>query len=199
MEAYDPLNYDNLARNVVVALLERPPEALPPPTAYEGSGVYAIYYHGGFPAYAPISQNRNAAPIYVGKAVPKGGRKGGSGLSTTDSGVLYNRLVQHAKSIEQAKNLELPDFTCCYLVVVPVWITLAERFLIEHFRPLWNVVVDGFGNHDPGKGRTAMRRPRWDIIHPGRPWAGKLAAAETENDLLVRIRNALDQRTMAKI
>ena len=45
---------------------------------------------------------------------------------------------------------------------------MAERFLIEHFRPIWNVVLDGFGNHDPGKGRTAMKRPRWDSSHAGK-------------------------------
>ena len=29
--------------------------------------------------------------------------------------------------MDQAENLELGDFTCCFLVVVPVRITLAER------------------------------------------------------------------------
>ncbi|MCX5643658.1 MAG: Eco29kI family restriction endonuclease [Phycisphaerae bacterium] len=28
-----------------------------------------------------------------------------------------------------------------------------------------------FGNHSPGAGRGAMRRPRWDILHPARLWA----------------------------
>jgi hypothetical protein len=127
----------------------------------------------------------------VGKAVPQGARKGGAGLLYTDRRALFNRLVQHSKSIEQAQHLEISDFACRYLVVVPVWIALAERFLIEHFRPLWNVVLDGFGNHDPGKGRTAMKRPRWDILHPGRPWAKKLTAAETEKDMLLSIRKAM--------
>jgi hypothetical protein len=191
MQAYDPLNYDNLARNVVGAMLDRPTEPLPLQTAYDGCGVYAIYYNGDFPAYAEISKSRNAVPIYVGKAVPQGARKGGAGLLNTDRRALYNRLAQHSKSIEQAQNLEISDFTCRYLVVVPVWIALAERFLIEHFRPLWNVVLDGFGNHDPGKGRTAMKRPRWDILHPGRPWAKKLTAAETEKDLLLSVGKAI--------
>jgi len=191
MQAYDPLNYDNLARNVVAALLDRIPEPLPSSEPYDGSGVYAIYYHGDLDYYAPIARTNHAIPIYVGKAVPQGARKGGQEFAKKGSRALYNRLIQHAKSIEQAKNLELAAFACRYLVVVPVWISLAERFLIEHFRPLWNVVVDGFGNHDPGKGRKEMKKPLWDILHPGRPWADKLAAAETAGDVLNRIREAL--------
>jgi hypothetical protein len=67
---------------------------------------------------------------------------------------------------------------------VAVWTPLAERFLIEHYHPIWNTVVDGFGNHDPGKGRHAMKRPRWDILHPGRPWAALLPPAETVEEIL---------------
>ena len=33
---------------------------------------------------------------------------------------------------------------------------------------LWNSLVDGFGNHDPGAGRYKGLRPRWDVLHPGR-------------------------------
>ena len=126
-------------------------------------------------------------PIYVGKAIPTGGRKGGpdGGLSTGTE--LYRRLQDHAKSVEQASNLRLEEFKCRYLVVVPVWITLAERFLIDHYRPVWNTVIDGFGNHPPGAGRKDMRRPRWDVVHPGRPWASKLTAAETPAEIIALI------------
>jgi hypothetical protein len=51
---------------------------------------------------------------------------------------------------------------------------LAESLLIERYRPLWNVVVDGFGNHDPGSGRHQGKRPNWDTLHPGRAWASRL-------------------------
>jgi hypothetical protein len=46
------------------------------------------------------------------------------------------------------------------------------------------VVVDGFGNHPPGKGREGMQRPRWDIVHPGRGWAVRLRADETSEKIL---------------
>ena len=43
--------------------------------------------------------------------------------------------------------------------------------MIEMFAPLWNRVLDGFGNHDPGKGRYQQQRSPWDVLHPGRAWA----------------------------
>ena len=183
---YDPLDYDNLAHSVVRALLETPPAELPPAEAFTGSGVYALYYRGGLPFYSRVASRDSDTPIYVGKAVPQGGRKGGTKKSTAGR-TLYLRLRQHARSIEQVDNLTLGEFHCRFLVVVPVWINPAERFLLEHFRPIWNTEIDGFGNHDPGKGRRDMRRPRWDIVHPGRPWAARLKAEENVQQIVKRL------------
>jgi len=178
-EPYDPLDYTHLAENVVRALLDQPLQAMPPATPFSGVGVYAVWYEGELEWYQNVCGEKR--PIYVGSAVPTGGRKGGTGQPRRKR--LYNRLRQHSRSIEQAENLRLNDFSCRYLVVVPVWIGLAERFLIEHFGPVWNTVVDGFGNHDPGRGRRDMKRPRWDILHPGRYWAEKLRAEETPEEI----------------
>ena len=181
---YDPLDYGNLARSIVQALLEREPAGLPPAESFAGSGVYALYYTGALEFYAPISSADLHTPIYVGKADRRGGRKG-SGAGESSAGTeLFNRLQKHASSIDEAENLGLTDFRCRYLTVVPVWITLAERFLIDHFTPAWNTVIDGFGNHDPGSGRRNSRRPRWDIVHPGRSWAKKLVAQEKIEDII---------------
>jgi hypothetical protein len=125
----------------------------------------------------------------VGKAVPTGARKGSRRVLGGKE--LYQRLKEHSESIEQTQNLELKHFTCRYLVVVPVWITLAERFLVEHYQPAWNVTIDGFGNHDPGAGRRAMKRPRWDILHPGRAWADRLTAQESFDEVLARLNQFL--------
>ncbi len=183
-EAYDPLDYKNLARSVVNALLDAIPTTLPPTESFIGSGVYALYYTGSLPFYSPLASPDLHQPIYVGKAVPTGARKGSRRIDPESSTELYQRLRDHTKSIEQAENLDLSEFRVRHLVVVPVWITLAERFLLDHFRPVWNAVVDGFGNHAPGRGRRAMRRPRWDIMHPGRPWAAELQAAETAEEII---------------
>ena len=190
MKPYDPLDYENLARSVVNALLDGPQRPLPPEDSFGDSGVYAIYYRGAFTPYSSLVESE--VPIYVGKAVPTGARKGGG--KATAGRELYQRLAQHGKSIDQAENLQRQDFTCCYLVVVPVWITLAERFLVEHFQPVWNVAIDGFGNHDPGAGRRAMKRPLWDILHPGRPWAAGLNAESSPEQVLKRLNAFLDGR-----
>ena len=177
MRDYNPLNVDQLGRNAARALLEYPADGLPPSEAFEGAGVYTLHYTGSFPSYAGIRVN---APIYVGKADPPGRRQG---RTTTSTQVLYRRLQEHAESIEAASNLALHDFCCRWLVMDPVWVGLTEQVLIAQYQPLWNVVVDGFGNHDPGAGRRNQRRSRWDTLHPGRDWAFTLrergeAAAE---------------------
>ena len=43
-DAYDPLNYQNLAKSVVTILLEREAGPPPPGESFKGAGVYAIYY-----------------------------------------------------------------------------------------------------------------------------------------------------------
>jgi len=185
--SYDPLDYENLAKSVVWSLLEKPAESLPPEESFNGIGVYAIYYTGNFPAYRKISATGYKIPIYVGQATPTKSRKGAETEAAMATNALHARLCQHAKTLEAAENLKLEDFRCRHLIVVPVWVGLAEQFLITHYRPLWNVLLDGFGNHDPGKGRRNMRRPRWDILHPGREWAKRLKAQESPYSLIRRV------------
>jgi len=175
---YNPLDKLHLGESVAKALLVRPMVALPPEEPFAGAGVYALYYVGHFPAYQKIAEknrdNQWAAPIYIGKAVPPGARKGGYGLGELPGEVLYRRLREHAESIQQTMNLLLDDFRCRYLVVDDIWIPLGESLLISTFTPVWNQKLDGFGNHDPGKGRYNQQRSLWDVVHPGRPWAAKL-------------------------
>ncbi|WP_218119560.1 Eco29kI family restriction endonuclease [Roseospirillum parvum] len=78
-----------------------------------------------------------------------------------------------------------------------IWIPLGESLLISRFVPLWNKWVDGFGNHDPGGGRYNQERSRWDVLHPGRPWATKCkerkeALAQIETDVAARLRDMYD-------
>ena len=80
-DPYNPLNKMNLGRSVAEALLIRPVAPLTETDELVGAGVYAIYYTGAFEAYRPlVERNLNGdfeQPIYVGKSVPKGARKGG--------------------------------------------------------------------------------------------------------------------------
>jgi len=67
------------------------------------------------------------------------------------------------------------DGHCCrYLTADDIWIPLGESLLIEIFKPVWNVVIEGFGNHDPGKGRQKQVKSPWDTVHAGRSWAATL-------------------------
>ncbi len=170
---YDPLDYGNLTVNLVRELMDRRPVNLPLAERFNGPGVYALFYDGDYEPYAALRSSDAVRPIYVGKAVPPGARKGGQ---TPDEAapVLYNRIRQHANSLHAAINLRVDDFKCRHLVVVPLWITMAERFLVEHYQPCWNVCVEGFGLHDPGKGRIQALCPWWDTLHPGRRWAAQL-------------------------
>lgn len=177
-QPYNPLDKRNLGVSVADALLVNPVEPLPLTEAFIGAGIYAVYYVGDYPAYENIAaRNRNdqfAAPVYVGKAVPAGARKGAFGLDVNPGTVLYKRLSEHAESIRQAINLDLNHFFCRYLVVDDIWIPLGESLLIESFSPAWNQMIDGFGNHDPGSGRHKQQQSPWDVLHPGRSWADRL-------------------------
>jgi hypothetical protein len=176
-EVFNPLDKTNLAESVRDYLLRRAVVKLPP-ERFLGAGIYAIYYTGDFPAYQKIPtqapNDEKARPIYVGKAVPAGSRKGGYGLGADPGDVLHQRLSEHASSIYEVKNLELADFKCRFLLVDDIWISLGEALLIETFRPVWNPRVDGFGHHDQGKARLGQMKSAWDTLHPGRLWAEKV-------------------------
>lgn len=194
-EPYNPLDKRNLAETTAKALLARRVGPLPPPEPFVGAGIYAIYYTGDFPAYRRIAERnrggRFEAPIYVGKAIPPGARKGGYGLGESPGRVLFNRLREHAESISQAQNLNLADFVCRYLVTDDIWIPLVEALLIEKFRPVWNWLIHGFCIYDPGK-RRPQERSEWDTLHPGRSFAGPLPPNQrTAEDLFVFLNTQL--------
>lgn len=185
---YNPLDKANLARSIEIELLRRAPSPLTTTDSINGAGIYVIYYSGPFGVYAPLKCDPEAGqfdrPIYVGKAIPKGGRKGGLGADAALGTALRDRLRQHAASIDEAENLDLTDFWVRWLVVDDIWIPLGENMLIESFRPLWNRVIDGFGNKDPGRRRATQYRSPWDELHPGRAFAEKLARSGVDKAFL---------------
>lgn len=197
LKPFNPLDKRHLGESVADALLQT--EALPlPPDPFIGAGVYAIYYVGSFLAYRQLSDiNRDGqfrCPIYVGKAVPSGARKGGLGLDVEHGQAMFKRLKEHAESIKAAQNLDVSDFYCRFLVVDDIWIPLAESMLIERFKPVWNRILDGFGNHDPGKGRHQGMMPQWDCLHPGRTWAERLQpCSNTADQLTERVEKYLGE------
>ena len=162
---------------------------LPPPDQFIGPGVYGLYYIGDFELYRPLAgANREAftQPIYIGKAVPSGWR---TGRATESIGRdLYRRLREHSGSIYLANNLAIADFRCRFMILQDYesnLISTVEAELIRRYRPLWNTVVDGFGNHDPGSGRYNQAPSEWDILHPGRLWATRLTGIAPALDRII--------------
>jgi len=200
-EPFDPLARPNLAASAAEALLETDPEPMEGLEPFWGAGVYAIYYTGDYAPYAWLKEaNTNdqwRAPLYVGKAIPSGGRKGGMGMEPPRGKFLFNRLNQHAESVRAVENLDIADFHARFLVVIDIFIPLIENLLISRFSPIWNNPVEGFGNHDPGAGRRKGMRPRWDVLHPGRHWAelcGK--RPETQEGIAREVEELLAARPM---
>ncbi|MFI5381936.1 MAG: Eco29kI family restriction endonuclease [Tepidisphaerales bacterium] len=185
---YNPLDKGNLGISVREALLNQRPvhpmsELLVKnkkgyANKFPGAGIYAIYYTGDFTTYHPVAeQNRDGkfrAPIYVGKAVPKGARKGGLLDLAKGTDALFDRLKIHAQSIQEVSNLELQDFHYLHLEVDDIWIPLGETYMIEKFQPVWNMKVDGFGNKTPGIRRKGQYTSLWDTVHPGRSYVTQL-------------------------
>ena len=104
---FDPTDPRLIGELIARTLMLQPAQPLSSVGKFYGSGVYAIYYRGDFPAYVPISGTGN--PIYVGKADPatmnaQTVQQQGNGLST--------RLVEHKNSIGAVTNIRLADFDC---------------------------------------------------------------------------------------
>ena len=155
-----------------------PVHPLSPAETFLGTGVYALYYTGQNPIYSKYAELNRLAynyPIYVGKAVPKGWRQSRiSDSAINQSRELHNRLREHSRNITVGTNLDLEEFMCRFTIFEDDssdMISTIEAALIKLTQPLWNVAIDGFGNHDPGKGRYEQAKSDWDVIHPGRTWA----------------------------
>jgi hypothetical protein len=134
---------------------------------------------------AGAPSDKYVQPIYVGKAVPKGARRGGLTFDASSGRALRDRLRQHATSIREAGNLRLDDFSFRSLTIDDIWIPLGENMMIELYKPIWNIVIDGFGNKTPGKCRETQFRSSWDVLHPGRRFAERLADSGTTAEMLV--------------
>lgn len=172
---YNPLAHENIGQGIFEALSKSQAIPMSDIRPFEGSGIYSIYYHGSNSLYAEISKTHCGTsadrPLYVGKASTKGARTGFIDSSPGNS--LHKRLKEHAGSIS-CTDMDIHDFKVKYLVLEDMWIHLAETTAITRSKPVWNTVAEGFGNHNPGGGRLKGMRPRWDTIHPGRPWAMRL-------------------------
>lgn len=183
--------FEELIKDSVRFFNGTPIQPLPPIESFDGAGVYALYYIGKEGIYSnfhKINRIEFRLPIYVGKAVPQGWRQGRKTKSSSQE--LYRRLCEHTKSICAAENLSIDDFLCRFMILENAssnLISPIEAALIRIYQPLWNSLIDGFGNHDPGSGRYKQERSDWDLIHPGRKWALKCAGSTKDPALILNI------------
>lgn len=168
-----------------------PVHSLPPAETFLGTGVYALYYTGQNPLYHRYAELNRLAynyPIYIGKAVPKGWRQSRiSDSAINQSRELNNRLREHSRNIAVGADLTLEEFTCRFVIFEDEssdMISTIEAALIKLTQPLWNAALDGFGNHDPGKGRYEQAKSDWDVIHPGRTWAERCNGIPKERSVI---------------
>ncbi len=185
--------FHKVIKDAIKFFEDTPVQPLPPPEIFLGTGVYGLYYIGDFELYskvAALNKQKNEQPIYVGKAVPAGWRT--ARTAGTDDATLSQRLREHSKSISQSSTLKIEDFRCRFMILKDTestMITIVEAELIRKYKPLWNAVVDGFGNHDPGSGRYNQAKSEWDTLHPGRTWAERLTGESPRlEDIIAKIK-----------
>ncbi len=191
-----PDEFDELIKDAIRFFNGTPVYSYPLPK-FDGPGVYAIYAitrTGVYKHFGAVNRTDYCLPIYVGKAVPPGWRKGR--LQASGTGALCNRLNEHRRGIASCKRLGVKDFHCRFAIMedeASDLISALESALIRKYNPLWNTVVDGFGNHTPGEGRWDQAKSDWDVIHPGRTWAEKCRGkATSERAVLSRVKEYMD-------
>ena len=191
---------DEIIKDTIRFFNGTPVCTLPISDRFDGTGVYAIYSVAKLGLYSKFhAVNRTAfrVPIYVGKAVPRGWRQ--ARLLSSDTPKSYelnNRLREHSRSIDIGEGLSLPDFFCRFMILEnreSDLIGTVEAALIRRYRPIWNTLIDGFGNHDPGKGRYEQAKSDWDVCHPGRTWAEKCRGVHvSQKELYKSIKSFLE-------
>lgn len=188
---FDPLAVENVGVTLAVELLERPLLPMPPSTKFRGAGVYALYYSGQHDAYrglVALDDRRFKYPIYIGKASGESAKQGFNPSGNKER-KLYDRICEHARSINAAENMDLADFHCRALVLNDAYIALAESVMIRVFRPPWNGM--SFGSRVVGKNRMAGRPGMWDALHPGRE--GRPAGSEKALEAAALIQKRVEE------
>lgn len=196
---YKNEEFSEILKDAVRFFHGTPVFSLPPPEKFIGAGIYAIYCIARTGIYSKfggeVNRTSYSVPIYVGKAVPQGWRQ--SRMLDKDKEAsgnpLFSRLSQHAKSISEGKGITNSDFACRFVIFEgdsASMIAAVESVIIAEHNPMWNSVIDGFGNHDPGAKRITGRITQWDVLHPGRTWAKRMTGdAPDSTDLKRRIKD----------
>lgn len=186
-------DFEEIIKDTIRFFNGTPVLPIPVPEKFQGTGVYAIYCtarSGIYKDFHEINRTSYILPIYIGKAVPKGWRQARSGCSAnSESYELNNRMREHGRNLQTVEGIELKDFCCRFIILESAesdLIGTVEAALIRKYKPLWNTLLDGFGNHDPGSGRYEQAMSDWDVCHPGRLWAKKCRGKHSDRNLLLQ-------------
>ncbi|MEV6894270.1 Eco29kI family restriction endonuclease [Kribbella sp. NPDC051137] len=163
-EFFDPLSTEALTRIICREFEEQEPIGLTYEVPlFEGSGLYAIYYHGDSEElYKPLADL--AIPVYVGQARSHNSATGRTARSLRP---LHSRIKQHRVSIDGG-GLYLDEFSVRLLCMPDVHIDMGENGLRVGYQPVWNSILTGFGSHEQGSATRSSARTKWDTVHPGR-------------------------------
>ena len=197
---YVSSDFDAIIKDTIRFSNGTPVHSIPIPRRFSGTGVYALYciaQSGIYSKFHKVNRTAFTMPIYIGKAVPKGWRQARQlSAKNAKSYELYNRIYEHSHSINIAEGLERSDFFCRFMILEgreSDLIGTVEAALIRKYQPIWNTLIDGFGNHDPGKGRYQQAKSDWDVCHPRRAWAERCQGIPANReDLFQSIENFLN-------
>jgi len=190
-------DFEEIIKDTIRFFNGTPIQTIPVSERFHGTGVYAVYCiakKGAYKDFHEVNRTSYDVPIYIGKAVPAGWRQARSAnAENSESYELNNRIREHGRSIEQGAGLRLNDYRCRFMILEGAesdLIGTVEAALIRSYKPLWNSLIDGFGNHDPGSGRYEQAVSDWDVCHPGRLWAKKCKGKHnSKKELLESIRD----------
>lgn len=177
---FDPSRPSVIGRFAALALIAQNRQSFTDMTPFFGSGIYAIYYTGDLPVYSKITGTET--PVYVGKADPE---RGDAETPKQQGTRLIRRLGDHRKNIGNA--FDVADFQYRALVVQSGWQNAAEAYLINLFKPAWNLVLSGLGKHGDAPTTRGNTQSTWDTLHPGRAEATARTERQSVNELEARL------------
>lgn len=160
---FDPLSTSDLTAIICQKFEEQSPHPLANLPAFDGAGLYAIYYAGTVePLYLPL--RGRLIPVYAGSAQS---HNSATGAGRRTPSPLRNRVREHARSVDQSA-LDVAEFRVRLLLMPDVHIDLGENGLRVGYKPVWNSILTGFGSHEQGSATRRGRQSKWDTVHSGR-------------------------------
>lgn len=138
-------DFSEIIKDAVRFFHGTPVHTMPPPEPFDGAGVYAIYCIARQGLYRKFGETINreeyAVPIYVGKAVPPGGRKNKT-LSHNSFPALplgkqlhvFSSLIRTSIGLQGQFALRCCSFPHGNKTVI----NAVHRYLLRRFHPVWN-------------------------------------------------------------